>query len=111
MKLSMIVKELNLKPEVPFVEDMMVQGAYTSDLLSDVIANSMAGDLWLTLQGHQNIIAVALLNDLAGVIVTGGYQPNPETISKARAKHIALFTTKMNSYEVSGRLYHIMNQE
>lgn len=110
MNIATIVQQLNLKAEVPFDKEMEVQGAYTSDLLSDVIANSMAGDLWITLQGHQNIIAVALLNDLAGVIVSGGYQPNQETINKARDKKIALFTTGKNSYEVSGQLYHLLNQ-
>jgi len=36
-------------------------GGYVSDLLSDVMANAKAGDLWVTLQTHQNIVAVASL--------------------------------------------------
>ena len=49
--------------------DEIVQGGYVSDLLSDVIAGSQEGDLWMTLQLHQNIVAVAFLNNLAGIVI------------------------------------------
>ncbi len=43
-----------------------------SDLLSDVYAGAKEGDLWITLQLHQNIVAVAFLNNLAGIVIVGG---------------------------------------
>ncbi len=39
--------------------DRMVQGGYCGDLLSDVMANAPQGGVWLTVQAHQNIVAVA----------------------------------------------------
>ena len=49
-----------------------VTGGYVSDLLSDVIANSRQGDLWVTLQIHLNIVAVASLKEIAGIVIVGG---------------------------------------
>ncbi|MBM3296186.1 MAG: serine kinase, partial [Candidatus Aminicenantes bacterium] len=46
-----------------------VRGGYTSDLLSDVMARSREGDVWITLQTHQNIIAVARLKNLSAVVL------------------------------------------
>ena len=52
-----------------------VTGGYVSDLLSDVIANSNEGDLWVTLQVHVNIVAVACMKDLAGIVLVNGREP------------------------------------
>ena len=54
-----------------------VEGGYVSDLLSDVIAGAQEGDLWVDLQIHQNIVAVAVLKDLAGILIVGGRNPAP----------------------------------
>ena len=45
--------------------ELEVTGAYCGDLLSDVMANAAKGELWLTIQSHQNIVAVAVLKELA----------------------------------------------
>ena len=41
--------------------DREVTGGYASDLLSCVMAGARAGDVWVTLQGHANVVAVASL--------------------------------------------------
>ena len=70
MKIKEIIEKLQLKALAGQENlDVNVTGGYTSDLLSDVIANSKEGNLWITLQIHQNIIAVARLKDLAGIII------------------------------------------
>ncbi len=111
MKMSDVIKKLKLVALSPYDEDIEIKGAYSSDLLSDVIANSNEGQLWITLQGHENVIAVAVLNDLAGVIVSGGFTPNPNTVSKAVEKGIALFTSDQNSYQLSGELYQLLQSK
>ena len=61
MTLKKIVEELNLK--IVSGEDKLdrdVSRGYVSDLMSDVIANARAGDIWITLQIHLNIVAVAV---------------------------------------------------
>ena len=87
--------------------DREVQGGYASDLLSDVMANSQEGDIWVTIQGHPNIVAVATLRDLAGVILANGRQPDMETLQRAEEEGIPILCTSLQTYEVVGRLYRL----
>jgi len=83
----------------------IISGGYVSDLLSDVMANAKAGDLWVTLQTHQNIVAVASLKEIAGVIIIGGREPEKATLAKAEEEKIPILLTKLSAFEVVGRLY------
>jgi predicted transcriptional regulator len=87
--------------------DVTVSGGYTSDLLSNVMGFATTGSVWVTMQGHQNIIAVASLAGLAAVIVAGGVEPEKETIQKAEAEGIILLTTAVASFELVGQLYRL----
>ena len=85
--------------------DKEVTGGYASDLLSDVIANSRAGNLWVTLQTHRNIVAVATLKELAAVVLVNGRTPDPETLEKAREEKVILLGSRLPAFELIGRLY------
>jgi hypothetical protein len=76
-----------------------------SDLLSDVMANAKPGDIWVTLQIHQNIIAVATLKELAGIILIGGRQPEKQTLAKAEEEQVPLLLSDLPAFEVVGQLY------
>jgi len=78
---------------------------YVSDLLSDVMANAKAGDVWVTLQVHQNIVAVAALKELAAIILIGGRQPEKLTLAKAEEENIPLLLSDLPAFEMAGRLY------
>ena len=84
MKIKDIVKTLDL--EVISGEEFLeseVTGGYAGDLLSDVLANSEKGNIWITLQVHQNIIAVASSKELSGIIIVNGRKPEEETLERA----------------------------
>lgn len=60
MKLKEVVEKLNLEVKTGLDRlDNEVTGGYAGDLLSDILANGKEGNLWITLQIHQNIVAVA----------------------------------------------------
>jgi len=82
-----------------------VTGGYASDLLSDVIANSREGQVWVTLQIHQNVVAVASMKDLAGIILVGGREPEDDTVQKAEAEGIPIMVSNLPAFELVGRLY------
>jgi predicted transcriptional regulator len=82
-----------------------VTGGYASDLLSDVIAHSRKGNLWITIQTHPNIVAVATMKELAGIILTGGREPDPETLRKAEEEGIPILVSPVFTFELAGRLY------
>ena len=85
--------------------DEEVTGGYASDLLSDVIAHSRKGNLWITIQTHPNIVAVATMKELAGIILTGGREPDPETLQKAEEERIPILVSPVFTFELVGRLY------
>jgi serine kinase of HPr protein (carbohydrate metabolism regulator) len=106
VKLSELIQNLNLS--VRSAQENLereVTGGYASDLLSDVLAHSREGDLWITLQVHQNIVAVASMKDLAGIILVNGREPEQETIEKAETEDIAIMVSELSAFELVGRLY------
>ena len=112
MKISEIVKELNLS--VISGEkgiEREVSGAYVSDLLSDVIGNAKEGSVWITLQIHHNVVAVASLKDLAAVIIVRGAKPDDETIRRSNEEHIPLLSSSRDTFTIAGELYKLMEKE
>jgi len=110
MKLDDVVKEISLDLKTcNSCLNNQVTGAYVSDLLSDVMANSKDGNIWITLQMHMNIVAVAGLNNLAGIVVVGGRQPDQEILKKAETEKVAIMTTPLTTFEIAGRLYQMLN--
>lgn len=106
--LKEIVKELNLRVvSAPGNLDKEVSGGYASDLLSDVIANSKKGNVWITLQTHQNIVAVATLKELVGIIIVNGRKPEEGTLRRAEKENISTIVTKFPTFEIVGRLYEL----
>jgi hypothetical protein len=84
-----------------------VRGGYASDLISDVIANAREGDLWVTLQTHQNTIAVASMKNLAGVVLVNGRQPEEDTLRKATEENVPLLVSSLPAFELIGRLHRL----
>jgi hypothetical protein len=107
LTLDKIIKELDLLPltrEVNFSE-ITPSAGYTSDLLSCVMASAAHEAVWVTLQAHANIVAVAALLDLSAVIITEGAIPDPATVLKANMENIVLLSTQKPSFEVIGKLW------
>lgn len=82
-------------------------GGYTSDLLSCVMAGAKHGNLWVTLQAHMNIVAVAAMLDVAAVIITENAKPDATTIAKANEQGVILLSTPKASYEICGSLWEL----
>lgn len=85
--------------------DGEVQGGYVSDLLSDVIANAEEGYLWITMQKHLNVVAVAQLKKLAGIIISHGGEPEVAVLARARQEGLFVLSAAADSFTTAGRLY------
>jgi hypothetical protein len=112
LELASIVTLLNLK--VYSGGDQLtrsVLGGYTGDLLSDVMGNSKEGDIWVTRQVHQNIIAVASLKEHAGIILVHGAEPAKDTLDKAIRENIPLMVSEQSGFEVVGQIYALIKGE
>ena len=58
--------------------DREVTGGYVSDLLSDVMGFAKDGSVWVTLQTHKNVMAIATLKELAAVVIVKGFEPEED---------------------------------
>ncbi len=106
MNVREIVDALGLRVlTAPQKLDVEVSGGYTSDLLSDVMANSREKNIWITLQVHQNIVAVAKLKDLAAILLVNNRAPEEETVKKAEEEGVPILQTSETAFVISGKLY------
>jgi hypothetical protein len=107
MELKEIVEMVQLKLLNEEEADLngKINGCYIGDLLSNVMAHAQEGDLWLTVQTHQNVVAVAQLLNLGGIVFVEGHLPQEETIVKAKQEQIPLFSTEDSAYDLAGQLY------
>ena len=104
INLKDLVEKLNLKVVAGEI-DREVSAGYSSDLLSDVIANAHKDNIWITLQIHINIVAVANLQELAGIILVNGREPEEATLMKAKQENIPILLTDLPTFEIVGKLY------
>ncbi len=107
MTLEDIIKNLDLKllTENKDFSAISPSHGYVSDMLSCVMTGAKNKSVWVTLQAHNNIIAVACLLDLSAVIITEGAQPDENTIKKANEEGVILLSTEKKSFFVAGKLW------
>jgi len=109
MNLQTVIDQLDLKvltEPLDFTNKEPTSG-YVSDLLSCVMAGAKKDGVWVTLQSHDNIVAVAALLDVTAVIITEDAQPDPATITRANSRNIILLSTPQSSFTVVGQLWEL----
>ena len=90
-------------------DDSDLSGVYTSDLLSDVMANAKDGGALITIQAHKNTVAVATLVNISVIIICNS-RPIPEDmLASAKGEGVAILLSKENQYTISGKLYRLLN--
>jgi hypothetical protein len=98
-------KALGLMPLVPIEDNQTVEitGCYLGDLLSNVMSKAQPGNLWFTVMTNPNIVAVAHLLGLAGIVILEGHEPMQDTLEKAQREQILLFSSQDSAYEAACR--------
>jgi predicted transcriptional regulator len=84
-----------------------ITGAQVCDLLSYVMAQGRAGQLWITIQTHPNIVAIAALHGLSALLIAGGFDPDEETLGRAEEEDLPLLTSADSAYALAGKLYEL----
>jgi hypothetical protein len=107
MNLQTIIEQLELTPITAPRDYTSIapRGGYTSDMLSCVMAGAQPGNVWITLQAHMNVVAVASLREVSAVIITENAQPEPDVIARANEQGIILLSTSEPSYPIAGKLW------
>ena len=109
MKVQELVEKLNLK--VLSGEkglEREIDGCYISDLLSDVMGNAMEGNIWITLQTHKNVMAVASLKEMSCIILVKNLMPNDETIEQSNDEDLPILQTSLSTFDITGLVYNLI---
>lgn len=112
MKTKDLIKKLKFK--VISGKDFLekdVKGGYVGDLLSDVLASSKEGDLWITVQVHPNIIAVSAMKGHSAILITSSKKIDEDTIEKAKEEKVGILSTEMNSFEAAAKISQLLENE
>ncbi|ABR48434.1 HPr kinase [Alkaliphilus metalliredigens QYMF] len=101
-----LIKELELEVMAGDQEamDKAVTGVYIGDLLSWVMSRIETGNIWVTIQTHVNVVAVALLGEASCIIIPEGAEIEQDTIVKAEEEGIPLLRSKLSAYELAVRM-------
>lgn len=98
--LTEIIQSLNLEVVAGGSHNRPVRAGYASDLLSCVMGRAGQQYVWVTLQSHVNVVAVASLLGLSGIIITEGKRPDPEAIERAEQEGVVLMLTPRTTFSV-----------
>ena len=83
MKIKEFADKLNLRVLTPFDEEREITGCYSGDLLSWVMSRAQEGDVWLTVMGNINAVAVAVLTECACIVLTENASLDDQAKEKA----------------------------
>lgn len=108
MKVRDIIEKLDLKIICgeEYI-DREVSGAYTCDLLSWVMSHGCKNNIWITVQVHPNVVAVAVLLEFSCIIIPEDIDVEAVSIQKAESEGIPILRSKDNGYEICKKLSNI----
>ena len=110
MKVQELVDKLNLKVlSGANGLDREIEGCYVSDLLSDVMGNAEMGNVWVTLQVHKNVMAIASLKELACVILVKGQTASDDTLEQSNEEGIPFLSTDEETFDTAGKIYQMLH--
>ena len=101
-ELCKLIEAADLTPEAD--KEAEVSCGYTCDLLSWVMAHGAAGMAWVTVQTHMNVIAVAVLSEMACVILPEGIDMEAESLEKAISEEMIVLQSPLTAFDICGRM-------
>lgn len=85
-----------------------IKGGYTGDLLSFVMAHAKEEDVWVTVQGHMNTLAVAVMVGISAIILAEGVEIDEEVRSRADEEQIPVLSSKESSFALVHAIAHLL---
>ena len=85
-------------------QDREIACGYTCDLLSHVMGRGQADMAWITVQTHMNVVAVAVLAEMACVIMPEDIDMEQASLEKAQAEGLCVLKSPLSAYAICGRM-------
>lgn len=99
-----LIKGVNHTPALS-TDSIELEGAYVSDMLSDVMGSAKPNQAWITIMKHLNVIAVASMTGIPVIVFSKGNQPDAAVIDKATEESIVLISSSLPTFDLAGILY------
>jgi hypothetical protein len=109
MKVTELAEAMELETLCLPDEQAVIKAGYTSDLLSDVLANAPEECVLITIQAHKNAVAVAGVVGASAILFCNNRPVTEDMIEAARNEGIALLRTQTNQFLVSARAYRVLH--
>lgn len=81
-----------------------VTGCYCGDLLSWVMSRAQENDIWLTVMGNINSIGVAVLADVACIVLTENAALDGDALKRAQQNGVVILQTEKNTYQMAAAI-------
>ena len=81
--------------------DAEITGGYCGDLLSWVMGRADEGQVWITIMTNINILAVATLSGISGILLTENVEIGDDVLKKAEEQGINIIRTAMSTYDAA----------
>ena len=107
MTIADLENKLGCVPLVPY-EDRNLAAAYTSDLLSDVMAQAPEDSVLITLQAHKNTVACASLAGISAILLAGQREAPEDMLQAARSEAIAVFASPLRQFDLSWKVAELL---
>ena len=101
MTLQELIGACGFEPVLVPDPNAEVTGAYTSDLLSDVMAHSPDGAVLITVQNHTNTVAVSTLVGAPAILIVHKRDIPDDMLKVAEREGIALLRTEDDQFKAS----------
>ena len=104
MDVKTIAEKLDLKVLCGENLDREITGCYCGDLLSWVMSRAQENDVWLTVMGNINSIGVAVLADVACIVLTENAALDADALKRAEQNDVIILQTEKNSYQMAAAI-------
>lgn len=104
MDVKTLAEKLDLKILCGENLERPVEGCYCGDLLSWVMSRAQENDVWLTVMGNINSIGVAVLADVACIVLTENAALDADALARAQQNDVIILQTEKNSYQMAAAI-------
>ena len=111
MKISELIERQQYKIYSKADANKEITGGYASDLLSDVMGNAAEGNIWITMQTHKNVIAVASLKEISAIVFSNDNVPEDDAIEAANEENVLLLGSSKGTFEICGEIWNELNKK
>ena len=81
--------------------DREINGAYIGDLLSWVMGNVQADNVWITIMSNINVVAVASLSDVSCILLADSVTLQDDVLNTAKEKGVNILSTSLSAYDAA----------